>query len=908
MAQTKIEQGLLKFTEATDYLKIPTGTTAQRPSSPSAGYIRFNTTISAVETYDGTKWVEIGLNPPTFSSVDYPGSATALNPDGGESLVINGDTFNVGITVTIGGTTPSTITRNSATQLTVTTPAKTAGTYDIVFTNTDGGTATATNAVSYNGIPAFTNAAGSLGSVKDGNAINFSVAATEPDGGAITYAVTSGALPSGASLNTTTGAITGTAPSVSADTTSNFTITATDNENQTASRAYSITITPILPSDNFQIVTYTGTSATQSITGVGFKPDLVWIKDRGNAEQHILNDSTRGASYDLSTNTTTAQANRTTGFTSFDNDGFTLGTDGGGVVNDSTRGPYVAWCWKANGGTTSSNTDGTITSTVQVNQNLGFSIVQATASGGVNATNSFGHGLGVTPAMIILKETSGVAGWLVWHQSFSNTAQDYLTLNTTNAKNTASQVWANSAPTSTVFSATNGWSYNTNATVIAYCFAEVESFSKIGSYTGNGSDNGPIVETGFEPAFVMGKRTDTADNWWILDNKRNTSNPRNTGLFPNLTSADLTGGYSVNFLSNGFQVNTTNAALNANGGTYIYMAFAADPDTTSPTLADSFNITTYSGNSSTQNITGLGFSPSLVWIKSKNISGANHNLYDSVRGAGKVILSNSTLAEVTTTEMTGFSSDGFNFTGTALDSNNTGNNMVAWAWKADDALPTINTGGSINSLVSANANAGFSIVKYTIGTPSTSDTIGHGLSSTPELILTKNISTSVDWYCWHTGIGTSNYIVLNSTAAKVAYSGLFDSVTSTNFQYKPTSTSNQSYIAYCFHSVSGFSKIGSFTGNGTASFTNPLQNIGFRPDMIILKNASAVGNWRILDSVRGPAQNNVQLNPNTADAEYAGTDSTDYIKFEDNGFRVTTGNATYNGNGNTIIYAAFKIN
>ena len=125
---------------------------------------------------------------------------------------------------------------------------------------------------------------------------------------------------------------------------------------------------PPIPSEHFNTVLYTGTSATHAITGVGFQPDLVWIKDRSNGENHILNDSTRGASNDLSSNTTSAQANRPTGFVSFDSDGFTLGTDGGGVVNDSARGPYVAWCWKANGGTTSSNTDGSITSTVQVNQ------------------------------------------------------------------------------------------------------------------------------------------------------------------------------------------------------------------------------------------------------------------------------------------------------------------------------------------------------------------------------------------------------------------------------------------------------------------------------------------------------------------------------------------------------------
>ena len=179
---------------------------------------------------DGTmEWGTVVINP-TFSSFDYPGDDTALDPAGNQSLVINGGGFNVNVTVTIGGTTCSSITRNSATQLTVTTPAKSAGSQILVITNTDGGSAN-TN-VSYNGVPAWTTSAGSLGSISEGGTINLTVAATEPDGGAITYAITSGSLPSGASLNTSTGAITGTAPSVSADTTSSFTITATDNENQ----------------------------------------------------------------------------------------------------------------------------------------------------------------------------------------------------------------------------------------------------------------------------------------------------------------------------------------------------------------------------------------------------------------------------------------------------------------------------------------------------------------------------------------------------------------------------------------------------------------------------------------------------------------------------------------------------
>ncbi len=272
MALTKLDKNLLGFSDDTDFVKLPSGTTAQRPGSPAAGQFRFNTTIGDAEVYDGTAWQRMGIAPPTFSSVDYPGDDTALDPAGGQSLIINGSTFNTGVTVTIDGTTPSSITRNSATQLTVTAPAKSAGTYALVITISDGGTSTSANAVSYNGVPAFTNAAGSLGSVAEGGTANFSAAATEPDGGAIGYTITSGALPTGLSINASTGAITGTAPSVSADTTSNFTVTATDNENQSTSRAYSITVNNNDPANEFRVLTYSGNGYSHKVT-VGFKPD-----------------------------------------------------------------------------------------------------------------------------------------------------------------------------------------------------------------------------------------------------------------------------------------------------------------------------------------------------------------------------------------------------------------------------------------------------------------------------------------------------------------------------------------------------------------------------------------------------------------------------------------------------------
>ncbi len=533
---------------------------------------------------DGTFEWGPAIDPPTFSSVDYPGDDTALDPTGGQSLVINGTTFNVGVTVTIDGTTPSSITRNSATQLTVTTPAKSAGTYDLIINNTNGGTATASNAVSYNGIPTFTNAAGSLGTVTEGATVSLSAAATEPDGGAITYAITSGALPSGLSINANTGAITGTAPSVSASTTSNFTVTATDNENQSTARAYSITVNPPQPSDNFKAVLWTGNGSTQSITGVGFQPDFVWLKNRSqNGYAPRIFDSSRGATKRLQSSTTAAESTDSTSLTSFDTDGFTVGSD---IYVNNNNNNFVAWCLKANGGSTSSNSNGSITSTVQTNNTLGFSIVKYTGNGTSGAT--IGHNLGAVPHMFIVKRIggSGTWNWRVYHKDMdASSPEDYnLPLNDSAAKYDRTE-WNDTDPTSTVFSVNNHGSVNENSQdYICYAFTSKTGFSKFGKYTGNGSDYGPIVETGFEPAFIMIREVDQINNWNIYDNKRTTTNPRNIQLQANLNDAESTNAsIQVDFLSNGFQCKGSGGGLNRNNSTFIYMAFAADADTTAPT-------------------------------------------------------------------------------------------------------------------------------------------------------------------------------------------------------------------------------------------------------------------------------------------------------------------------------------
>ena len=628
---------------------------------------------------DGTmEWGTIIINP-TFSSFDYPGNDTALDPAGNQSLVINGTGFNPNVTVTIGGTTCSSITRNSSEQLTVTTPAKSAGSQALVITNTDGGSAN-TN-VSYNGVPAFTNAAGSLASVTSGATINVSAVASEPDGGAIGYTITSGSLPSGVSINASTGAITGTAPTVSASTTSNFTVTATDNENQSTARAYSITVAPPLPSDNFAVVTYTGNGGDKVVTGVGFKPDLVWVKKRSGADDQAWFDSSRGVQKEILSNSNAAEATKSAAISSFNNDGFTTGANGALNANNAT---YVAWCFKANGGTSSSNNDGDITSTVQANNDLGFSIAKWTSTS--TSSHTIGHGLNGKPDAVLYKKRSGTGNWFLYTDVIDG-SWDELVLSGNNAKYDYSATYATSTTFRTVSS-------SAGADWITYSFKSVEKFSKIDKYTGNGSTNGPIVETGFEPAFLMIKKTSGTDNWYIVDNKRSTSNPRQAALFANSTDAEWpTYTAKVDFLSNGFQIVSTDGSTNGNNDTYLYMAFAADPDTTAPTLADSFNVKNYTGNGGTKNVTGLGFKPSLVWLKNK-AGTTHHNLTDSVRGVGKQISSVSSSAEEYNAEfLQSFDSDGFTL-GDANGYNNSGVNFASWNWKGDDNEPTIFGGGA----------------------------------------------------------------------------------------------------------------------------------------------------------------------------------------------------------------------
>jgi hypothetical protein len=325
-------------------------------------------------------------------------------------------------------------------------------------------------------------------------------------------------------------------------------------------------------SQYFAIDTYSGTGATNART-IGFQPDFVWIKSRTNAYWHKLFDSVRGANKPLVSNDGTGELTETTSLMSFDSDGFTLGTSADSTVNNSGSGQtFVAWNWKANGAGVS-NTDGSITSTVSANPTSGFSIVTYTGTG---AAATVGHGLGVAPKMVIVKERGNVNGWYVYHVALG--ASNCVYLNVTNAS-TSVPIWNNTAPSSSVVSFNGGVEVNrSSGTYIAYCFADVEGYSKFGSYTGNGSTDGPFVYLGFRPAFVMMKRSNSTGEWQINDIGRSPTNMADARLWANSSSSESsnTGG-NMDYLSNGFKLRNTNSDDNTNGGTYIFMAFAEHP-------------------------------------------------------------------------------------------------------------------------------------------------------------------------------------------------------------------------------------------------------------------------------------------------------------------------------------------
>ena len=340
------------------------------------------------------------------------------------------------------------------------------------------------------------------------------------------------------------------------------------------------------PSAYFQTLLYTGNATGRSLTNTGnsdLKPDWIWTKKRNEAQNHCVTDSTRGVANILFPDASDAES-ATQLVTEFRTNGFGINTNA--LVNDNTD-TYVAWQWKANGGTTTSvSASGSgitdiLASTHQANTDAGFSIVSWTS---VDSEAFVSHGLGAIPHVVLMKDReNGSANWIMYHVSVGSAHA--MLLNTTSAKDGSSffrdsDRATTGIPTSSIFKlGTQDHTGGHTNDMIAYCFAPIQGYSKFGSYKGNGNANGPFIYTGFKPAFYLWKRSDNTPEWFIVDNKRDAFNETDVGLFPNTNGVESIGnGYNgVDFLSNGVKVRQANSGINASGGTYIYMAFAESP-------------------------------------------------------------------------------------------------------------------------------------------------------------------------------------------------------------------------------------------------------------------------------------------------------------------------------------------
>ena len=322
---------------------------------------------------------------------------------------------------------------------------------------------------------------------------------------------------------------------------------------------------------------YTGTGSSLAVTGVGFSADFTWLKERDGTNDHNAFDTVRGAGELIRPNANNAESTTTEGLKSWQSDGFTLGTNTS--LNGSGQ-TFVAWNWKAGTTTGIDATGATITpSAYSFNQTAGFSVITYTGNGVAGATVP--HGLGVVPEFIIVKCTSTTASWMIFQGSSIMGATKFMYLDESQAAQAETERWNDTAPTSVLFSLGTASSGNTNtATYVAYCFAEIQGYSKISYYTQNGNVDGPFCYTGFRPSFVLAKVTNASDNWAILDNKRIGFNNSNYRLRANKAEAAYTGSPSyIDILSNGFKIRSNDAEINSTtgGATYMYVAWAEAP-------------------------------------------------------------------------------------------------------------------------------------------------------------------------------------------------------------------------------------------------------------------------------------------------------------------------------------------
>ncbi len=630
---------------------------------------------------------------------------------------------------------------------------------------------------------------------------------------------------------------------------------------------------------NFTAPSSAHSTSYTATTGEG---GLVWSKVRSNGFSNALIDTERGVNYYLKSNDTTAQdTSRTDLITSFNSNGYTLGSDGGKWYWNRSGEEYVSWTFRK--------------------APKFFDVVTWTGDG--TASRNISHNLKSVPGHVMVKKTSGgsAAGWINWHRTFSDYQSVFL--NTTeavyNPGNINSGVFGlASGFTSTQFQlgGTTNITYHNenNSTYVAYVFAHNNSdggfgptgsddIIKCGSYTGNGSSTGPVVDLGFEPQWVMIKRASAAEDWIMFDNMRGlVVGGIDPDIRPNKSQAEGAFVTYMDINATGFQLTDNNSRTNENNDTYIYMAIRRGPLAAPEDATKVFNVNTYSNNGNS-NIYNTGFDVDMSL--STNRDGANN--FTMTRLTGNDHLKTDTNAAAVT-ESSG-SVKWWDSRSNYLDlqTNWWGtNNAVSWAWKR--------------------APSYFDVVAYQ-GSGSMGLTLNHNLGVVPEMIWVKNRSANNDdWFVYHSALGNTKWLELNQTTAEQTHQAAWNNTSPTATQFTVgayngvNGSSGYHYIAYLFATVAGVSKVGSYTGNGTGQNIECGFSSGAR--FILIKRTSGADSWFVWDSVRGIVSGNdpyLRLNLTTAE-----TTTTDRVDPYSGGFAVTGSDDGNNKNGNTYIFYA----
>ena len=587
--------------------------------------------------------------------------------------------------------------------------------------------------------------------------------------------------------------------------------------------------------DVYSTYLYTGNGSTQTITNnidLSTKGGLVWYKARALGYEHELVDTARGAGFNLETPNTTASTSRSTALTAFNTTGFTLGNN---VAANGSGDTFVSWTFRE--------------------QPKFFDIVTYTGTG---SNTTIAHALGAVPGCIIVKRTDTTAAWAVYHRSLANT--EYLVLNTTAAAATGATWWNSTTPTSSVFSVGTDASVNASGgTYVAYIYAHdaggfglagTDNVISCGTFTtvSNGKMSA-AVNLGYEPQWLLVKRSVSAENWTIYDIMRGMSNTGYAALNPNSSGAEYTGSSAIAPTATGFDTPNANGPF-ANSTTYIYIAIRRGPMKV-PTVGTSvFSPQILTGTGTTQQIT-TGFFPDMFIGINRGAVHAKTYATDILRGLDVTLATNLTNAENSESGNT------FNMTGY---SNNNGN-----------LNSTFGGGQTYVGEFFKRAPGFFDEVCYT------TDGVGaftgtHNLGVTPELIISKRRDGARAWYSYSSGTGVNNYLELDTTAAAASNTGSW-AVSSTQFT-TTLGASNTTEVAYLFATCAGVSKVGSYTGNGSSQTLACGFTAGSR--FVLIKRTDSTGDWYVWDSARGiVAGNDPRLSLNTTAAEVTSDDSVD---------------------------------